>query len=71
MKHICSKNIDQNHHIRTINIRARQIYTYFARSFETESDIAAVSHRLPALRTQTFLTVKKDRGLFLERAFAL
>lgn len=43
----------------------------FARRLETEPDIAAISHGLPAFWAQTFLAVKKDRGLLLERALAL
>jgi len=45
--------------------------TYFARRLETEPDVAAIPHGLSALRAQTFLAVKKDRRLLLERAFAL
>lgn len=39
--------------------------------FEAETDVAAVSHRLPPFGAQTFLSVKKDRGLLLERTLSL
>lgn len=48
-----------------------QTLAYLARCFEPKTDIAAVSHGLPPFRAQTFLSVKKDRRLFLKRTLGL
>jgi len=68
-----SENASSNRHIASewtflIDIGS---FESFTRRLETEPDVAAVSHRLPSLRAQTFLAVKKDRGLLLKRALAL
>lgn len=41
------------------------------RRFEPKTDIAAISHGLLSLGAQTFLPVKKDRGLLLKRTLGL
>lgn len=52
-------------------LRTNKRDIYLTRCFESKTNITAVSHRLPSLRAQTFLAVKKDRGLFLKRTFSL
>ena len=48
-----------------------KLNSYLAWCFETETYIAAIPHRLPPLWAETFLAVKKDRRLLLERTLAL